>query len=199
MDTFLLLISKYGYIGIFVSLMFGIIGIPVPDETLLTFAGYLVHEGYLKLIPTILIAFLGSTSGITVSYILGRTLGVRVIKRYGKYFHFTEERLEKTHQWFEKIGRWSLTIGYFIPGIRHVTAISAGSSNLNYYEFAIFAYSGGLLWTITFVLTGYYVGKEWSKYVGKVESNAALIIGIILVLSAIIYMIRYLYKRKRNK
>jgi membrane protein DedA with SNARE-associated domain len=198
MNTFLLLISKYGYIGIFVSLMFGIIGVPVPDETLLTFAGYLVHEGYLKLIPTILIAFLGSTSGITVSYVLGRTLGVRVIKRYGKYFHFTEERLEKTHLWFEKIGRWSLTVGYFIPGIRHVTAIFAGSSKLNYYEFAIFAYSGGLIWTITFVLTGYYVGKEWNKYVGKVESNAALIIGIILALSAVVYLITYFYKKKRN-
>lgn len=199
MDSFLFLISKYGYIGIFASLMLGVIGLPVPDETLLTFSGYLVHEGYLQLFPTILIAFLGSISGITISYILGRTLGVRVIKKYGKYIHFTEERLEKTHRWFEKIGRWSLTIGYFIPGIRHVTAIFAGSSNLKYYEFAIFAYSGGLIWTLTFVLTGFYVGKGWDKYVDQVESKSFIIVGAILGLITVVYLILYFYRKNKAK
>jgi membrane protein DedA with SNARE-associated domain len=199
MSSFFLIISKYGYLGIFVSLMLGIIGIPLPDETLLTFAGYLVHEGYLKLFPTILIAFLGSSCGISVSYILGRTVGVHVLKKYGKYFHFTEERLEKTHLWFEKIGRWSLTIGFFVPGVRHITAIFAGSSKLKYYEFAIFAYTGGLIWTITFVLTGYFVGKEWNKYIDKVESNAAIIIAVTLALAALICLVKYFYKKNKSR
>ena len=37
-------ISHYGYFGLFSLLMLGIVGLPVPDETLLTFAGYLVVE-----------------------------------------------------------------------------------------------------------------------------------------------------------
>ena len=33
-------ITQYGYLAIFAGLMFGIVGLPVPDETLLTFTGY---------------------------------------------------------------------------------------------------------------------------------------------------------------
>lgn len=34
------LIEHYGYIGIMIALVGGIIGLPIPDETLLTFVGY---------------------------------------------------------------------------------------------------------------------------------------------------------------
>ena len=36
-------ISQHGYVGIFSLLVFGIIGLPVPDEWLLTFSGYLIE------------------------------------------------------------------------------------------------------------------------------------------------------------
>lgn len=201
MNSVLLLIFKYRYLGLFVSLMFGIIGLPIPDETILTFSGYLIHKGDLSFIPTILVTYLGSIIGITLSYIFGRTAGLYAIRKYGKYFHITEARLEKAHQWFEKIGRWSLSIGYFIPGVRHITAIIAGSSSLKYYEFAIFAYSGGLVWTLTFLLTGYYVGVGWEKYLHVVHTHVLLLIAVILIILSIAYLIRFLYiKRKlRNK
>ncbi len=199
MHTIILIITKYGYLGIYVSLMFGIIGIPIPDETLLAFAGYMVNKGYLHLIPTITTAFLGSITGITVSYIAGRTVGLLILKKYGKYIHFTEERIDKAHAWFEKYGRWTLTFGYFIPGIRHVTALLAGSSKLKLYEFIIFAYAGGILWTLTFILTGYFVGKEWEKFIGKVQAHALIFIGIILLVISIYFIARYFKKNKSKK
>jgi membrane protein DedA with SNARE-associated domain len=44
---------------------------------------------------TILAAFLGSCSGITVSYLIGRIPGLALLKKYGKYIHFTEERVDR--------------------------------------------------------------------------------------------------------
>ena len=44
-------ISHYGYPAIFCLLMLGIVGLPVPDETLLTFTGYLIFSHHLKLAP----------------------------------------------------------------------------------------------------------------------------------------------------
>ncbi len=64
-------IAQYGYLGIFSLLVLGIVGLPVPDETLLTLAGYLVYRGQLLLIPTVLAALLGSLCGITLSYSSG--------------------------------------------------------------------------------------------------------------------------------
>ena len=37
-------IAQYGYLGIFFLLIFGIVGLPVPDEWLLVLSGYLVFK-----------------------------------------------------------------------------------------------------------------------------------------------------------
>ena len=75
-DTVLQWIGQYGYIAIFSLLVLGIVGLPVPDETLLTFTGYLVFQGHLSLGLAFLSCFAGSACGITLSYILGRTFGL---------------------------------------------------------------------------------------------------------------------------
>jgi membrane protein DedA with SNARE-associated domain len=43
---------------------FGIVGLPVPDEWLLTFSGYLVFKNTLSFVPTFFAAFLGSACGL---------------------------------------------------------------------------------------------------------------------------------------
>jgi membrane protein YqaA with SNARE-associated domain len=119
METISHWIAHYGYAGIFFLLLFGIIGLPVPDEWLLTFAGYLVFKNNLLLLPTYIAAALGSMCGITVSYGLGRSLGLFVIHHYGRLFRISPEQLDKVHAWFDRFGTWTLLIGYFIPGVRH--------------------------------------------------------------------------------
>jgi membrane protein DedA with SNARE-associated domain len=76
-------ITQYGYGAIFVLLMLGIVGLPVPDETLLTIAGYLVFKEKLAFLPTLLAAFLGSSCGMSVSYACGRGLGTYLIRKVG--------------------------------------------------------------------------------------------------------------------
>ena len=156
-------VQQHGYPAIFVLLMFGIVGLPVPDETLLTFTGYLVYKGHLHLPLAFLAAFAGSACGITVSYMLGRTFGVALIHRYGRYIHFTEERVARAHDWFERAGRWGLTFGYYIPGVRHLTAYAAGMSGLEAPVFALFAWTGAFLWCTSFITLGYFLGERWAS------------------------------------
>lgn len=162
-------ITQYGYVAIFSLLMLGIVGLPVPDETLLTFTGYLVYQGHLWLGPAYLVAFLGSACGITVSYTLGRTFGLTLIHRYGRYLRITEAHVEKAHAWFRRAGHWSLTIGYFIPGVRHFTAYAAGMSDLEAPTFAAYAYSGAALWAGTFIGLGYLLGERWKAVQANVD------------------------------
>ncbi|MET0515741.1 MAG: DedA family protein, partial [Nitrospiraceae bacterium] len=72
-------ITRYGYAGIFLLLMLGIFGLPVPDEALLTFVGYLSFKGELALLPSLASAFLGSATGISLSYGIGRVAGSQVV------------------------------------------------------------------------------------------------------------------------
>jgi membrane protein DedA with SNARE-associated domain len=153
-------VSHYGYIGIFSLLMLGVFGIPFPDESLLTFSGYLASKGHLNVGLTILVAFLGSIVGITVNYVVGRTLGLATIKKYGHHVRLTPEKMEKVREWFDLFGKWILPVSYFIPGVRHLSPFVAGASKLRFKVFALFAYAGGFLWTLAFILMGYFLGHK---------------------------------------
>ena len=61
-------VEQYGYIGLFSLLVLGIVGIPLPDEWLLAFSGYLVFKGTFRFAPALAAAFTGSACGISVSY-----------------------------------------------------------------------------------------------------------------------------------
>ncbi len=154
-------ITQYGYLAIFLLLVFGIVGLPVPDETLLTFSGYLIYRGNLSAPLAFATALAGSMSGITISYSLGRSFGHALLVRYGRYLHLTPERIERAHGWFSRIGHWALTFGYFVPGVRHLTAYAAGMSEVEPRQFALFAYSGSVLWVLSFLSLGYFLGERW--------------------------------------
>lgn len=151
-------LARYGAPVLFAAQVLGIFGLPIPDEFLLTVSGALVRKGDLSLIPVVLAAIGGSASGITLSYVLGRTVGVMGLRRV---VHVHEESLARAQRLFARVGGWLLIFGYFIPGVRHVTAIVAGSTGLGFRSFATWAYPGAVLWSLTFLTLGYYAGSEW--------------------------------------
>jgi membrane protein DedA with SNARE-associated domain len=168
-------ISQYGYPAIFCLLVLGIVGLPVPDETLMTFTGYLVFKGTLHLPLAFAAAFFGSVCGITLSYILGRSFGLALIHRYGRYVWIEEKHIAKAHEWFERVGHWGLTFGYFVPGVRHFTAYAAGISELEPHAFAGYAYSGAFLWSTTFITLGYVLGERWEAVSKNLHRTATWI------------------------
>jgi len=167
-------VAHYGYIAIFLLLVMGIIGLPVPDEWLLTFAGYLAYKSNLHFWPALAAAALGSMCGITVSYSLGRSLGLFLIRHYGRLFRISQKDLDRVHTWFDRFGTWTLLIGYYVPGVRHFIAMVAGTSKMEFHLFALFAYSGALLWTSTFMTLGYGFGEQWSQVLQQVQKHLAV-------------------------
>ena len=189
-------LAQYGYPGLFILLMFGIVGLPVPDETLLVFCGYLIWKGRLHPDLTFLSGFLGSCCGISLSYIIGRKFGRKTIHRYGKYVHLTPERLHRVTGWFHRIGAWVLTIGYFVPGARHFTALVAGITHLKYWKFAGFAYGGAAIWVATFLTLGYFVGEGWEHATAVVHRYLLIGCGVCAVLGAIAW---WIHKKRTSK
>lgn len=187
-------IVHYGYAGIFALLMLGIVGLPVPDETLLTFAGYLVFQRRLHLAPTLAAALLGSICGITISYVLGRLTGYFLIEKYGPKLHIHMDRVHKVHDWFQRLGRFTLTFGYFVPGVRHLTAYVAGASELEAPVFAAFAYAGAALWTTSFIALGYLLGEQWTRISGDVHRW----ISLAAAAAAVMALGWYLWRRRRQ-
>jgi membrane protein DedA with SNARE-associated domain len=178
-------VAHYGYVGIFGLLMLGIVGAPIPDETLLMFTGYLIFKHELEPLPAFAAGFLGSICGITVSYALGRMLGLYLVTRLGHFLHIEPEALEQVRAWYERKGKYGLVISYFIPGIRHLAAYVAGSSRLSLPVFATFAYLGGLLWSGSFISIGYVLGDEWRQMSVSLHRYLLIGAGVITVVIAI--------------
>jgi membrane protein DedA with SNARE-associated domain len=188
MHSLLFSITAYSYFGIFLALGLGILGLPIPDETLMAYAGFLVFQGKINFLYTVIIAFIGTSCGITIGYILGRIFGNPFIKRYSAKIYVNSEHIQNAEIFYNRYGKFALFIGYFIPGVRHLTAIFAGTSLMPYRIFALFAYAGGLLWTITFVSLGYFLGEKWHNvYMYSHRFIIPVVLVSIVVLGIAIY------------
>jgi len=198
MDLHINLIKSYGYVGLFASQMLGMFGLPVPDETILTFAGFLIYQHYLHPAPALLIAYLGSICGITLNYLVGRYIGWPLLHRYGFYLRLTDEKINQSHRWFERYGKISLFVGYFFPGVRHLTAFTAGASRLEYRYFATFAYSGGFCWVATFLAIGYFLGEERHRLVPEIRFYLWIAAGLIALLALAASLVWRLRSRSPN-
>ncbi|MFD0713221.1 DedA family protein [Paenibacillus sp. GCM10027626] len=188
------LISRYGYWGIFAALSLGIIGLPIPDEVLMTYVGYNVFQGTLNYPLAIVSAFIGASTGITISYSIGKKLGLPFLHKYGPKFHITEKRIQRTQTLFEKYGNFLLFIGFFIPGVRHLTAYVAGISNLQIRKFMLIAYSGALVWCVTLITLGHTLGEKWFLVSTYLHRYSLYLIGVSIFIAVAI--IGYLSLRK---
>ena len=102
-------LAQYGAGVLFFAQMFGIFGLPIPDELLLTVAGALAREGRLGVASTIAAAIAGCVCGITLSYVLGRTVGLATLRRV---VHISDAAFDRAHRWFQRSGRLLLMFGY---------------------------------------------------------------------------------------
>lgn len=167
------------------ALALGLIGLPVPDEVLLTFSGYLVFKGDIHFSLALLSAFLGAMSGISFSYLLGCKLGLPFLEKFGPKVGITEEKITKTQSYFQRYGSVMILFGYFVPGIRHVSAYLAGFSAMRFKKFAVYAYSGGIIWSFTFILVGKMLGPDWRiveqyfHHLGKYVLLAVVAVGLL--------------------
>lgn len=183
-ETFAHFLTEYGSIGLFILLVLGIIALPIPEETLLVFSGALVAQGVINLHSTILAAVAGSLCGITISYLLGLTGGAYLVHKYGKWVGLSPKRLEQANEWFHHYGKWSLFIGYFIPGVRHFTGFTAGTASVEYPHFALFAYTGAVVWIATFLSIGFFFGDYCFAFLEKIDMNILMMIGAACMLGA---------------
>lgn len=194
------LIIKYGYAGIILLLMGGIIGLPIPDEVLLTFIGYYIYKEKMNYILSILSAFFGASLGITVSYFLGAKLGLPFLLKYGPKIHISHRKIAYTQKLFHRFGPVLLLFGFFIPGVRHITGYLSGIARYRYLKFATFAYFGSFIWVFIFITLGQELGNKWflvERYLLKY--SVFLVIFVLICAIAIYFHYRSTIKNKKKK
>jgi membrane protein DedA with SNARE-associated domain len=185
------LIDAYGYLGLFVGLALGNMAVPVGTEIILPVAGGLTATGHLSnLWLTIAVAIAAELAGNSVGYAIGRFGGVPIIERYGKYVHFTHERLMVVHRFFERWGTFAVFICRFLPVLRGVVSIPAGIAEMNLAHFYLWTFLGSLIFCSSLILLGDALGAHLSAVLPWMHRSTTifLILAAIAIVALIVVM-----------
>lgn len=178
-----LLIHHFGYVGVFVILLLEMIGIPFPAETTLTLSGVEWTRGAFQLVPLLVAASVGNALGSLAAYGIGRLLGRPIVVRWGKYVGITHERLDKANLKFQNYEIAVVFFSKFIAGIRVLIPYLAGINRMSFPLFAIFTTISAVVWSVSFIILGKYIGIEWSRYHQTLHQYflPAAIVGALLI------------------
>ena len=173
------LFARYGYAVVFFGVFLENAGLPVPGETMLLAGAVLSQFGRLSLGVVIACAIVGATLGDNLGFFIGRRGGRRLAERF-----MSPARLRDFDRYFEQHGPKTVFIARFITGLRVVGALLAGGSGMRWPIFLVYNAAGAVVWSTTFGLVGYFLGKSWDKlerFVGS-AGIAGLIFGTALTL-----------------
>jgi membrane protein DedA with SNARE-associated domain len=136
---------------------------PIPSEVVMPFAGYLVHQLQMNMPLVLLVALLGSIAGSLLSYALGLYGGRPIVERYGRWFLLGPKELAWTDAFFARWGALAVFAGRFIPVVRHVISIPAGTARMPLRKFLPPTAAGAFAWNAFLAYMGLQLGPSWDS------------------------------------
>lgn len=166
-------IGAMGYPGIFLLMAMESSIIPVPSELVMPPAGFLIYQGKMDWLPSILAGTLGSLTGAYANYFAARYLGRPLILKYGRYVLIPPDKFQRVETFFLRHGEISTFIGRLLPVIRHLISIPAGVAGMNHLKFSLYTLFGAGIWCSILTWIGYTIGQN--QELVMTWSNRALV------------------------
>jgi membrane protein DedA with SNARE-associated domain len=188
------LIDVSGYPGVFVLMTMESMVFPVPSEAVMPFAGFLVAMGRFSMAGVIMASTLGSIVGSLLSYWIGKFGGKPFVDRWGKYLLLNRHDLEVTEAFFRKRGSITILICRFIPVVRHLISIPAGTGNMNILTFSAYTILGAGIWNAFLSFCGLYLKQNWET-VMKYSHIVDIVVVLILLGGVYYFVVKHLKRR----
>lgn len=178
------MISQFGYLGMFFSMVLEAIIIIIPSELILATGGILASQGVFSFWGAFFIGLFGSVFCAIVIYLMGYFGGRPFVEKYGKYFFMKKEDIDKADEWFNKYGMLAAFIGRNFPIIRTFISLPIGMTRLSFIKFTLYTTLGSIPWTFAFVYVGYSLGNNWvllSNYTSRLKVPIFILLGLLLI------------------
>jgi len=133
----------------------------VPSATSVILAGVIASTGDLILFAVILAAAAGAMLGDNSAYVLGRTVGPRLVRRF--FAGERKKRIDWAETQIEERGGYLILVGRFIPGGRTAVTLTCGLLEMRWHRFIAFDLPAGLMWASYAALLGYFGGKAFEE------------------------------------
>ncbi len=149
------LIHHWGYPAIFVIEVLGNAGLPIPEESVLAVAGYLVWQGQASFAAVMAAAVSGAVVGDNLGYWAGRRFGRQVLRRR---LALRADRIERLSRLVSRYGMLAVFVARFLPGVRATAGVLAGSAGLSPLRFFAANLTSALVYVPLGIGAGYAVG-----------------------------------------
>ena len=186
-------IEHFSYIGLFVLLILGAIGLPFPEGTTLIVCGVLIFTHVIKSIPALIIAYSGILIGDLLAYSLGRKYGRMIVTH--KMFHriISPARLSKLEDKFNNKRIFLIMIGGHLVG---EIFIVAGVMRMPVHKFLIADAIASLFAIAIWTGIGYIGGN--SLEIIKEDISRVEHIGILFAIIVISIYLLFRYFKSRS-
>ncbi|MFT4264135.1 MAG: VTT domain-containing protein [Nocardioides sp.] len=136
-----------------------LVGFFLPGDSLLFTAGLLVASGVLNvpLVVVILVTWIAGALGDQVAYWIGGKLGKSLFVP-GRSRWISVRHVRAAHEFFAHHGHKAVILARFVPLARTFTPVVAGAVEMPRRRFTTYNIAGGLLWTASMSLAGYFLG-----------------------------------------
>jgi membrane protein DedA with SNARE-associated domain len=195
MNQTAILIQSFPYLGIFLLLTLGTLGLPFPEDTTLILGGFLMVQNVIQLFPALSVIYPTLLMTDFLLYWIGKRYGRRVVEH--KIFHriLSLNRLLKLEEKFRKWGIWVVFFGRQLLGVRAQIFLVAGVMRMPARKF-LFADALSALITMA-IMTGIgYLGGSQIQMLREVMATWNRIIMFFLVLIVLGWSLLRYYRRK---
>ena len=189
-DLLLTYTVTYGSPLLFIILLIGAVGIPMPCTFLVLAAGAFVHQGILDIYTVFGFALVGSVLGDSLSYWMGRLSQRFVVQCFGEsqVWQKAQVNLNLRGGLAIYLTRWLLTL-LALP-----TNLLAGSAGYTYSRFLAFDIAGEITWLLLFGGLGYSFSSHLQGMNLLISDVSAGLMGVVLCIIALVII-----RRKRRQ
>ncbi len=129
------IIGHLHYAGLFILLILGGVGFPVPEDLVLLTCGALVAAGALDPLPSLLVVYSGMLASDFLLYNLGNRYGSHVIEKTRFRRLLPPGRLDAMKRKFDRWGVLVIMVGRHLAGLRAQIFLAAGIAGMPRLKF----------------------------------------------------------------
>ncbi len=190
------LISHYGLLVVFLSVLVDQLGLPVPGLAVLVVAGALAVTGQMSLPAIFAVALVACLLADFAWYGAGRYLGARVLRMLCRISLSPDSCVNRSELSFERWRGKILLVAKFVPGLSMVAPPLAGAMGLRSRVFLLFDGLGSLLWVGVWVGLGYVFAAQIDQLLTSLTSAGKVAIDLVLGVLAVFIFIKWWHRRR---
>jgi len=183
------------YIGLFLMLMGGAIGLPIPEDLPLIAGGILIQLGKTNPETVFIVCYSGIVLGDIMIFSFGRWLGPSVFRRKPFQTPRARYRIKRIRLSMERRSVLMIFVARHLFYLRTLTFLSCGALKMRFSTFLVADAIAALVSAPLMLALGYFASEHYETVVGWLHQAKiySIFIGIGIAVAAYI-----LYRRGRD-